>query len=176
MERVRRSAVATLLLLLAVTFAPLLCRVGGVQAVPAARAAVAQGGVLQAAMGQGGGGVLRAAPAQDGVARPVVPEDGAAQDVVPQAGTAQAADRAVSGPAAHYAVAQAPKKCSGQHAPSQSESAPVPVPNRGEPLTPAATGPAPLAAHAPACFALARPPTGTASATDHTALLPVLRM
>ncbi|KOT81139.1 hypothetical protein AABB02_28525 [Streptomyces rimosus] len=139
MERVRRSAVATLLLLLAVTFGPLLCRVGGVEAVPTARAAVPQ-----------------------------------AEKAEPQ--EAQTADRAATGPATYYAMAQAPKKCSGQHAPSQNESAPVPTPNRGEPLTPAATGPAPFAAHAPACFALARPPTGTAPATDHTALLPVLRM
>ncbi|MEU7258735.1 hypothetical protein AB0B21_23390 [Streptomyces rimosus] len=139
MERVRRSAVATLLLLLAVTFGPLLCRVGGVEAVPTARAAVPQA------------------------------EKAESQE-------AQTADRAATGPATYYAMAQAPKKCSGQHAPSQNESAPVPTPNRGEPLTPAATGPAPFAAHAPACFALARPPTGTAPATDHTALLPVLRM
>ncbi|KOT93804.1 hypothetical protein ADK86_18445 [Streptomyces sp. NRRL F-5755] len=145
MERVRRSAVATLLLLLAVTFGPLLCRVGGVEAVPTARAAVPQAAVAQAETAQ-----TEAAETQE----------------------AHAADRT----ATHYAMAQAPKKCSGQHAPSQNESAPVPTPNRGEPLTPAATGPAPLTAHAPACFALARPPTGTAPATDHTALLPVLRM
>ncbi|MFH8596078.1 hypothetical protein [Streptomyces rimosus] len=144
MERVRRSAVATLLLLLAVTFGPLLCRVGGVEAVPTARAAV--------------------------------PQAVAAQTEAAETQEAQAADRAATGPATYYAMAQAPKKCSGQHAPSQNESAPVPTANRGEPLTPAATGPAPFAAHAPACFALARPPTGTAPATDHTALLPVLRM
>ncbi|GCD34720.1 hypothetical protein OEIGOIKO_02459 [Streptomyces chrestomyceticus JCM 4735] len=133
MERVRRSAAATLLLLLAVTFAPLLCRVGGVPAEPVQTAAVAQAAV-------------------------------------------QAGDGTEAGPVAHQAVAQAPKKCSGQHAPSQNESVPVPTPNRGEPLAPAATAPAPLAAAAPACFALARPPTGTAPATDHTALLPVLRI
>ncbi|MFI9229606.1 hypothetical protein [Streptomyces rimosus] len=149
MERVRRSAVATLLLLLAVTFGPLLCRVGGVEAAPTARAAVPQAVAAQAEAAQ-----TEAAETQE----------------------AQTADRAATGPATYYAMAQAPKKCSGQHAPSQNESAPVPTPNRGEPLTPAATGPAPFAAHAPACFALARPPTGTAPATDHTALLPVLRM
>ncbi|MFK8849218.1 hypothetical protein [Streptomyces sp. Ac-502] len=143
MERVRRSAAATLLLLLAVTFAPLLCRVGGVPPEPVRPAAMAQAAVVQTAV---------------------------AQTAV------QAGDQAAVGPAAHHAVAQAPKKCSGQHAPSQNESVPVPTPNRGEPLAPAATAPAPLAAAAPACFALARPPTGTAPATDHTALLPVLRI
>ncbi|WP_030018250.1 hypothetical protein [Streptomyces monomycini] len=138
MERVRRSAAATLLLLLAVTFAPLLCRVGGVPPEPVRPTAMAQAAVAQAA--------------------------------------AQAGDEAAAGPVAHHAVAQAPKKCSGQHAPSQNESVPVPTPNRGEPPAPAATAPAPLAAAAPASFASARPPTGTAPATDHTALLPVLRI
>ncbi|GCD42881.1 hypothetical protein [Streptomyces paromomycinus] len=138
MERVRRSAAVTLLLLLAVTFAPLLCRVGGVPATPALPAAVAQAAVAQTAV--------------------------------------QAGDDTAAGPVAHQAVAQSPKKCSGQHAPSQNESVPVPTPNRGEPLAPAATAPAPIAVAAPACFAPARPPTGTAPATDHTALLPVLRI
>ncbi|MEU4201710.1 hypothetical protein [Streptomyces sp. NPDC045470] len=133
MERVRRSAATTLLLLLAVTFAPLLCRVGGVPPEPVRPAAVAQT-------------------------------------------TVRAGDGTAAGPVAHHAVAQAPKKCSGQHAPSQNESVPVPTPNRGEPLAPAATAPAPFAAAAPACFALARPPTGTAPATDPIALLPVLRI
>lgn len=133
MEHVRRSAATTLLLLLAVTFAPLLCRVGGVPPEPVRPAAVAQA-------------------------------------------TVQAGDGTAAGPAAHHAVAQAPKKCSGRHAPSQNESVPVPTPNRGEPLAPAATAPAPFAAAAPASFALARPPTGTAPVTDHTALLPVLRI
>ncbi|MFH8348222.1 hypothetical protein [Streptomyces sp. NPDC018045] len=132
MERVRRSAAATLLLLLAVAFAPLLCRVGGVQPASAPPVAAAQAAV-------------------------------------------QAADATATAPAGHHAVAQAPKKCSGQHAPGPNESVPVPTPNRGEPLAPAATAPAPFAA-APGCFALARPPTGTAPATDHTALLPVLRI
>ncbi|MFH8408628.1 hypothetical protein ACH4FX_28090 [Streptomyces sp. NPDC018019] len=159
MERVRRSAVATLLLLLAVTFGPLLCRVGGVQAVPAAWAAAAQTAERSADGTADRGATARTAPATG---------DLATGDSVTDAFT--------TGPAAHHAVAQAPKKCSGQHAPSQNESAPVPTPNRGEPLAPAATGPAPPAAHAPDCFALARPPTGTAPATDHTALLPVLRM
>ncbi|MEV5595064.1 hypothetical protein [Streptomyces sp. NPDC052496] len=138
MARVRRSAAATLLLLLAVTFGPLLCRVGGVPPAPALPAAAAQTAAAQTAV--------------------------------------QAADGATAGPVTHHAVAQAPKKCSGQHAPSQNESVPVPTPNRGEPLAPAATAPAPVTAAAPACCALARPPTGTAPATDHTALLPVLRI
>ncbi|MFD7665722.1 hypothetical protein [Streptomyces sp. NPDC059788] len=148
MERVRRSAAATLLLLLAVTFAPLLCRVGGVQPAPTLPAAAAQA-VTQTA-----------AQAPDGAAT------GGPRHAVAKTGD----------PAPRHAVAQAPKKCSGQHAPSQNESVPVPTPNRGEPLAPAAPAPAPLAADAPACFGLARPPTGTAPATDHTALLPVLRI
>ncbi|MCK7626687.1 hypothetical protein MUU72_26890 [Streptomyces sp. RS10V-4] len=41
MHRLRRSATLTLLLLLAVAFGPLLCRTGGPQDRPAARAAVA---------------------------------------------------------------------------------------------------------------------------------------
>ncbi|MDC7336812.1 hypothetical protein PQR15_10215 [Streptomyces lydicus] len=41
---------------------------------------------------------------------------------------------------------------------------------------PATTGAGPLAADLPAQYALARPPTDGASAADHTALLPVLRI
>ncbi|MEU2792265.1 hypothetical protein [Streptomyces sp. NPDC007100] len=151
MERVRRSATATLLLLLAVTFGPLLCRVGGAQPAPAAGTAVAQAAALIPAA---------ADRAPSGRATP----------------ERAAADWTEAGPAAGVPVAEGTKKCSRQHAPGQNESVPVPTPNRGEPSAPAATGPAPLAADGPACFALARPPTGTAPATDHTALLPVLRI
>ncbi|MGY5138779.1 hypothetical protein ACWGJW_41465, partial [Streptomyces nigrescens] len=77
---------------------------------------------------------------------------------------------------APVAVAHAPKRCSDRHAPGPDESAPPPAPHRGEPLAPATTGPGPLAADLPAQYALARPPTDTASAVDHTALLPVLRI
>ncbi|MEU5238140.1 hypothetical protein ACH4UR_11765 [Streptomyces lydicus] len=73
-------------------------------------------------------------------------------------------------------VAAAPKRCSGRHAPSPDESAPLPAPHRGEPLAPATTGAGPLAADLPARYALARPPTDGGSAADPTALLPVLRI
>lgn len=135
MDAMRRSAVMTLLLLLAVAFGPLLCRAGGDQARAGARA--------------GGGESAWSAVAQGG----------------------QEADGA-----APVQVADAPKRCSDRHAPGPEESAPPPASHRGEPLSPATTGPGPLAADLPAQFALARPPTDGASAADHTALLPVLRI
>ncbi|MFJ6747396.1 MULTISPECIES: hypothetical protein [unclassified Streptomyces] len=136
MHHVRRSAAMTLLLLLAVTFGPMLCRIGGDQAWLAGRAAATA------------------------AAEP----------------TASASDGPPRAAAAPLAVAEAPKKCSGRHAPGPGESVPVPTPHRGELLAPADTGPAPLATHLAGRFALARPPTGGAPATDHTALLPVLRI
>ncbi|WP_043266195.1 hypothetical protein [Streptomyces sp. CT34] len=140
MRQLRRSATLTLLLLLAVTFGPMLCRIGGDQAWLAGRAASAA------------------------VARESGPAGPAAQRGLPLA------------EAAPVAVADTSKKCSDHHAPSPDESAPIPAPHRAEPLAPATTGPGPLAADLPAQFARARPPTGAAPATDHTALLPVLRI
>ncbi|MFJ9416348.1 hypothetical protein ACIRPT_19495 [Streptomyces sp. NPDC101227] len=137
LHRVRRSPAMTLLLLLAVTFGPMLCRTGGDQDRPAGPLAMAAASAARTAA---------SAP-----------------------GRPDAAD-------APLAVADAPKRCSNQHAPAPNESAPLPTPHRAEPLAPAATGPAPLAVDAAAQFALARPPTGSAPATDHTALLPVLRI
>ncbi|MFH9423320.1 hypothetical protein [Streptomyces sp. NPDC017529] len=163
MERVRRAATATLLLLLAVTFGPLLCRVGGAQPAPAAGTAVAQAAAVTPPAA-----VIPAASAGRGT-----PDRAPSGSGTPERA---AAERTEAGPAAGVPVAEGTKKCSRQHAPGQNESVPVPTPNRGEPSAPAATGPAPLAADGPACFALARPPTGTAPATDHTALLPVLRI
>jgi hypothetical protein len=142
MHRVRRSAAMTLLLLLAVTFGPMLCRIGGDQAWLAGRAATAA--------------AQHAAVASDPAA--------VASDPAPRAA------------AAPIALAEAPKKCSGRHAPGPGESVPVPTPHRGELLAPADSGPAPLATDLPGRFTLARPPTGSAPATDHTALLPVLRI
>ncbi|UNO39846.1 hypothetical protein [Streptomyces sp. MST-110588] len=86
---------------------------------------------------------------------------------------------AYGGPMAYggpVARADAPKRCSGRAAPSQSESVPVPTPHRGESLTPAATGLAPLAADGPPGHAPARPPTGSGSAADPTRHLTVLRI
>ncbi|MFF4696988.1 hypothetical protein [Streptomyces chattanoogensis] len=136
-HRVRRSPAVTLLLLLAVTFGPMLCRIGGDQAWSAGQAATA------------------AAPA---------------------ARTADAGPGRPHATDAPVAVADAVKRCSNRHAPAPEESVPLPAPHRAEPLAPAVTGPAPLAADAAAQWALARPPTDASSAADHTALLPVLRM
>lgn len=117
MHRLRRSATLTLLLLLAVAFGPLLCRIGGDQAWLAGRAAAA---------------------AETWRTGPTGP---AAASAAPSAGTA-----------------------------------PLPAPHRAELPAPDATAPGPLAADLPHRFALARPPTDAAPATDHTALLPVLRI
>ncbi|MGY5124575.1 hypothetical protein [Streptomyces nigrescens] len=159
MHQVRRSAALTLLLLLAVTFGPLLCRSGGDQAWLAGRATTAAA-------------AWRAADA---------PPATATDATGPVDGTATARPAAAhSGPrldtAAPLAVAHAPKRCSDRHAPGPDESAPLPAPQRGEPPAPATAGPGPLATDLPAQCALARPPTDTASAVDHTALLPVLRI
>ncbi|UQA93010.1 hypothetical protein [Streptomyces halobius] len=131
MRQVRRSAALTLLLLLAVTFGPLLCRTGGEQVWPAGRSVET---ALTVHSGQ-----------------------------LPDAG-------------APLVVADTPKKCSGRHAPGPNESVPLPSPQRGEPLAPAATGPAPLATDAAAQCALARPPTGSSPTTEHSSLRPVLRI
>lgn len=165
MHHVRRSATLTLLLLLAVTFGPLLCRIGGDQAWLSGRAATA-------AASWRTGGATTAAPA----AATAVSPDAAN----PADGDTPARPAADSGPRldpdAPVALVHAPKKCSDRHAPGPDESAPLPTPHRGEPLAPATTGPGPLAADPPAQCALARPPTDGMSATDHTTLLPVLRI
>ncbi|MFE5740635.1 hypothetical protein [Streptomyces celluloflavus] len=144
MRPVCRSAVLTPLLLLAVTFAPLLCRIGGDQ--------------MWSAVG-------RSATAAAAWTQPSAA--GAPSD------TEAGGPRRVAAP---VAVAEAPKKCSGRHAPGPDESVPLPAQHRAEPLAPAAVGAVPLAADVPAQFALARPPTDGAPATDHLALLPVLRI
>ncbi|MFI1305370.1 hypothetical protein [Streptomyces sioyaensis] len=173
MHAVRRSAALTLLLLLAVTFGPLLCRIGGDQAWLAGRAATA------AAQWRTG---LVAAHAADAA------NTGAAHANATGVGATRPADAAApSRPAAAHggpqlddraplAVAAAPKRCSNRHAPAPSESAPLPAPHRGEPLAPATIGAGPRAADLPAQHARARPPTGSSPAVDHTSLLPVLRI
>ncbi|MFF3540573.1 hypothetical protein [Streptomyces platensis] len=164
MHSVRRSAALTLLLLLTVTFGPLLCRIGGDQAWLAGRAATA------AADWRAGDATPAAAPHATG------PADGtaAARPATERPATAHHGPRL--DPAAPLAVAQAPKRCSDRHAPGPEESAPLPAPHRGEPLAPATVGPGPLAVDLPMQCALARPPTDSASVIDHTALLPVLRI
>ncbi|MEW1752521.1 hypothetical protein ACIQU1_34905 [Streptomyces angustmyceticus] len=158
MHHVRRSAALTLLLLLAVAFGPLLCRVGGDQAWSQGRAAAA-------AAAWRAGGAAEAAPEagrpadRDAPARPAAAGSGPRLD-----------------PDAPIAVAHTPKRCSDRHAPGPADSAPPPSQHRGEPLAPATTGPGPLAADLPAQFALARPPTDSAPARDRTPLLPVLRI
>ena len=150
MRHVRRSATMTLLLLLAVTFGPLLCRIGGDQAWLAGRAATA------AAVGS-------AAPTAE-TQRPAT------------GGDVTAGPRGGSPRGDPIAVADTAKKCSGRHAPAPDESVPLPAPHRGEPLAPTTAGPAPLAADAPAQYALARPPTDGAPTADPLALQPVLRI
>ncbi|MEV5128025.1 hypothetical protein AB0K49_35340 [Streptomyces decoyicus] len=182
MHHVRRSATLTLLLLLAVTFGPLLCRIGGDQAWLSGRAATA------AASWRTDGATADAPDAATAVSpdAATAPAPDIATAVSPDAANPAGGDTpdrpaaADSGPRldpdAPVAVVHAPKKCSGRHAPGPDESAPVPTPHRGEPLAPATAGPGPLAADPPAQYALARPPTDGASATDHTTLLPVLRI
>ncbi|MGW7573151.1 hypothetical protein [Streptomyces sp. NPDC054765] len=178
MHQVRRSATLTLLLLLAVTFGPLLCRIGGDQAWLAGRA-------VSAAAAWRTGDTTAASPA---TASPATASPATASPATASRATANPAGvdaparpaAADSGPRldpdAPIAVAHAPKRCSDRHAPGPGESAPLPSPHRGEPLAPATTGPGPLAADLPAQCALARPPTAGAPAIDHTALLPVLRI
>ncbi|MFG2223417.1 hypothetical protein [Streptomyces sp. NPDC048644] len=152
MTHARRSAAVILLLLLAVTFGPLLCRIGGDQAWKAVQATAA--GVLA---DTGTADAATAGPAT--AAGPTGPEAG------------HRADRF----AVWTDVLDVPKRCSGQHAPGSGESAPLPAPHRGEPLAPGIAGPAPMAVDLPAQFALARPPTAAGHA-DHSTLLPVLRI
>ncbi|WP_328548129.1 hypothetical protein [Streptomyces platensis] len=174
MHPVRRSAALTLLLLLTVTFGPLLCRIGGDQAWLAGRAATA------AADRRAGDATPAAAP--DTTAPDTTAPDTTAPDTTgPADRTATARPAAAHhgprlDPAAPLAVAHAPKRCSDRHAPGPDEGAPLPAPHRGEPLAPATIGPGPLAVDLPAQCALARPPTDSASVIDPTALLPVLRI
>ncbi|MEU3993376.1 hypothetical protein AB0F24_34365 [Streptomyces platensis] len=164
MHPVRRSAALTLLLLLTVTFGPLLCRIGGDQAWLAGRAATA------AADRRAGDATPAAAPDTTG------PDTTAPADRTAAARPAAAHDGPRLDPAAPLAVAPAPKRCSDRHAPGPDEGAPLPAPHRGEPLAPATIGPGPLAVDLPVQCALARPPTDSASVIDPTALLPVLRI
>ncbi|SEE55449.1 hypothetical protein [Streptomyces sp. 2314.4] len=184
MHAVRRSAALTLLLLLAVTFGPLLCRIGGDQAWLAGRAAMA------AAQWRTGLVAAHAADAAstDAASTDATHTDATHTDATHAGATSPAGDAATpsrpgtahGGPQlddrAPLAVAAAPKRCSNRHAPAPSESAPLPAPHRGEPLAPATTGAGPRAADLPAQHARARPPTGSAPAVDHTSLLPVLRI
>ncbi|MCB5908375.1 hypothetical protein [Streptomyces pinistramenti] len=154
MTHARRPAAAILLLLLAVTFGPLLCRTGGDQAGKAAQATTASSTFADT-------GTADAAADGPGTATgPVGPAAG------------HRADRF----AVWTDVIDVPKRCSGQHAPGNDESAPLPAPHRVEPLAPGTAGPAPMAVDAPAQFALARPPTAAAGDADHSTLLPVLRI
>ncbi|MFG2136111.1 hypothetical protein [Streptomyces sp. NPDC048650] len=143
LRRVRRSPALILLLLLAVTFGPMLCRTG----------ADPTGG------------------------DPTGPAGRTATTAAPDRHARAAADSVRAAAAgARVAVADAPKRCSHQDAPAPDESVPLPAPHRGEPLAPTATGPAPHAADGAVQYALARPPTGGTPVTEHTELLPVLRI
>ncbi|MGA5270572.1 hypothetical protein [Streptomyces lydicamycinicus] len=174
MRPVRRSAALTLLLLLTVTFGPLLCRIGGDQAWLAGRAATAAadwraGDATPAA-------ALDATGPADGTAaaRPATERPATERPATERPAAAHHGPRL--DPTAPLAVTQAPKRCSDRHAPGPEETAPLPAPHRGEPLAPATIGPGPLAVDLPVQCALARPPTDSASVIDHTALLPVLRI
>ncbi|WP_406479959.1 hypothetical protein [Streptomyces platensis] len=181
MHPVRRSAALTLLLLLTVTFGPLLCRIGGDQAWLAGRAATA-------AADWRAGDVTPAATPDTTAPDTTAPDTTAPDTTGPADGIAAARpaaahhgplldpDAPLLDPDAPLAVAHAPKRCSDRHAPGPDEGAPLPAPHRGEPLAPAAIGPGPLALDLPVQCALARPPTDSASVIDHTALLPVLRI
>lgn len=168
MHAVRRSAALTLLLLLAVTFGPLLCRIGGDQAWLAGRAATAAAHWRTGLVAADAAGAGAHAGVRPGAARPA--------DAVGAPRPAAAHDGPRLDDRAPLAVAAAPKRCSNRHAPGTDESAPLPTPHRGEPLAPATAGTGPRAADLPARHALARPPTDAAPAVDDTSLLPVLRI
>ncbi|WP_433858332.1 hypothetical protein [Streptomyces kronopolitis] len=174
MRAVRRSAALTLLLLLAVTFGPMLCRIGGDQAWLAGRAATAAAHWRTGLVAADAAGSL--AHADAGAHAGVGPVSARPAD----AGGAPRRAAAHGGPRlddhAPLPVATTPKRCSNRHAPGTDESAPLPAPHRGEPLAPATAGAGPRAADLPAQHALARPPTDAAPAVDDTSLLPVLRI
>ncbi|MEV0600892.1 hypothetical protein AB0I82_16570 [Streptomyces sp. NPDC050315] len=162
--RAHRSAAWTLLLLLTVVFAPLLCGTsGGPAAMPAAAASATS--AASAAVP-----VSEARPASEAVPVAVPVSEAAAAPV------SEAAPMPVSDVAPAPFAASAPKKCAPHDVPGQGESAPAPATHRGEPLAAPAATPVPYFSHDPASCALARPPTGPAPATDPCALLPVLRI
>ncbi|MFF9477307.1 hypothetical protein [Streptomyces sp. NPDC014733] len=157
MTATRRPAAVIWLLLLAVTFGPLLCRTGGDQSWRAApTAATAAWRAADAP----------AAPAPRDAAPP------ADADLRPGAAASDRAHRLT----ARTDLVDVPRRCSGRHAPGPDESAPLPAPHRGEPLAPSVaaavtTAAAPLGRPVPA-----RPGTGPAGPADPATLLPVLRI
>ncbi|GAA3179867.1 MULTISPECIES: hypothetical protein [Streptomyces] len=170
MTATRRPAAVIWLLLLAVTFGPLLCRTGGDQSWRAPQTAHAAG----------------PRPAADAPAAPVL-RDTADQadadtadprtDPAPPVGA-----RAGDGPdrthrlTARTDLVDVPRRCSGRHAPGPDESAPLPAPHRGEPLAPSTAVPATTAAAPLGRPVPARPDTGPAGPADPATLLPVLRI
>ncbi|GAU65553.1 hypothetical protein SSP35_01_08970 [Streptomyces sp. NBRC 110611] len=168
MHSVRRSAALTLLLLLAVTLGPLLCRTGGDQAWTATATATSPVSVQHTPQ-LSGTPKISVSSRFSGSSKPVgTPK--------PFGDPQLLGDPQLSAGGGSDAEAHAPKRCSGQHAPAPDESAPPPAPHRAEPLAPATTGPGSLAADLPAQHALARPPTQAEHRADHPSLLPVLRI
>ncbi|MGI5470980.1 hypothetical protein [Streptomyces sp. CA-132043] len=153
-RRAHRSAAWTLLVLLAVVFAPLLCRTGGGTPVATAprTAAVAPAHAAP---------VAQRTVAPSGMARTPAPAHAVA--------TPQSADP-------FPAAASAPKRCAPHDAPASGDSVPAPATHRGEPFAAPAAVPAPYLSHDPARCVLARPPTGPAPAADTGRLLTVLRI
>ncbi|WP_405744715.1 hypothetical protein OG422_22120 [Streptomyces sp. NBC_01525] len=170
MTATRRPAAAIWLLLLAVTFGPLLCRTGGDQSWGAVQATAMAG---PRATGAPAAPALRDAAPPEDTARPAEPRT----DTAPPTG-----DRADAAPdrthrlAARTDLVDVPRHCSGRHAPGPDESAPLPTPHRGEPLAPSVAVPATLAAAPPARPVPARSDTGPAGPADPATLLPVLRI
>ncbi|MFI9027060.1 hypothetical protein [Streptomyces sp. NPDC053560] len=154
--RAHRSAAWTLLVLLAVVFAPLLCRTGGGTPAATAPRTAAVTPAHAAPVAQ-----RTEAVTPSHVARTAVPAHAAV--------TSQSADPVP-------VAASAPKRCAPHDAPASGDSAPAPATHRGEPFAAPAAVPAPYLSHDPARCALARPPTGPAPAADPSALLTVLRI
>ncbi|MGW1836280.1 hypothetical protein [Streptomyces sp. NPDC002067] len=177
MTPTRRPAAVIWLLLLAVTFGPLLCRTGGDQSWAARTTAATAPRTAEAPTAPA---PHDAAPPADGdTAYPAAfrtdtahPGDATAERA---AGAATAPDR-THRLTARTDLVDIPRRCSGRHAPGPGEAAPLPVPHRAEPpalstVEPVATAAAPLVRPAPAHSG-----TGPAGPADPASLLPVLRI
>lgn len=168
--RAHRSAAWSLLILLTVVFAPLLCRLGTDPGAGGAHAAPAYGGTAAH-----GTAVAHGAKA-GALAAPKAPAHTPATPDTPVAPYGSDGPRAAAAQHGADLLLPPPKRCSQQRVPGQGESAPTPDTHRGELLAHAAAGPAPYACHPPANRVRPRPPTGSAPAADPCALLPVLRI
>ncbi|MEU3709584.1 hypothetical protein [Streptomyces catenulae] len=168
MTTTRRPAAVIWLLLLAVTFGPLLCRTGGDQSWRAAPTAATT--------------ALPAAADAPTAPAPRTAATTADADTAPSADADAAGPRADGAPdPAHRLTARTdlvdvPRRCSGRHAPGPDESAPLPAPHRGEPLAPSVAVPVTTAAAPLGRPVPVRSGTGPAGPADPATLLPVLRI